>query len=317
MQVILGIDGGGTKTVCLAASRAGEVLGRGVGGPSNYLSEGIVRARESLRTAIQGALQAAGASAEDVALVAAGLAGASRERDRRVLAQVFAEVLPGAATIIEPDAVIALLGATECRPGVIIISGTGSMAFGMDRAERRARTGGWGFILGDEGSGYDIARRGLIACLRAYDGRGPETSIRHKVLAALKLADTEDLIPFSYSNPLSPGRIAALYPTVLEAADEGDPIACRLIEEAAAALAEMVATTAAKLDFGQDRPLFTMAGGVFKGRSLRQGFERALTARCPSAVLEEPRQPPEMGAVYLGRARLTGQPLFPDPHPSD
>ncbi len=310
MRIILGIDGGGTKTVCLAASPAGAVLGRGDGGPANYLSEGIERAEESLRAAIRGALQAAEASPQDVALAAAGLAGASRESDRRVLGEVFDRLLPGVPRIIEPDAVIALLGATDCRPGVIIISGTGSMAFGMDHNERRARTGGWGFILGDEGSGYDIARRGLIACLRAYDGRGPETAIRAKVLAVLGLENTEDLIPFSYANPLSPGRIAALYPAVLEAADEGDPIACRLIEEAAAALAEMVATTAAKLDFGQEGPLFTMAGGVFRGRSLRERFRQALVRRCPSAVLEDPRHPPEVGALYLARARLEGVPLF-------
>ena len=113
-------------------------------------------------------------------------------------------MVPSAEIIIEHDAVIALIGATDARPGIIVISGTGSMAFGIDPSERRARTGGWGFMLGDEGSGFDIARRGLIACLRAYDGRGADTSIRPRVLQLLGLSSAEDLIPALYTNPLSP-----------------------------------------------------------------------------------------------------------------
>lgn len=312
--IILGIDGGGTKTVCLAADDTGATLGRGLGGPANYLSEGVERVRQSLRCAIRDSLHEAGADCGDVAVLAAGLAGASRERDRQVICGILHEVVPDAQLRIEPDAVIALLGATGGEPGLIVISGTGSMALGMDRRERRTRTGGWGFILGDEGSGYDIARRGLIACLRAYDGRGPDTLIRPKVIAALSLESTEDLIPFLYSNPSSPGRIAALYPLVLEAADEGDPVAESIIGLAADALVEMAVTTAAKLDFARDQLLMTTAGGVFKGRSVRERFEAVLSERCPQAKLLEAKDPPEVGAVMMARRVLARAPLFtPEP----
>lgn len=308
--IILGIDGGGTKTVCVAAKASGEILGRGAGGPANYLSEGVETARASLRCAVEEAFRQAGTNAREVAVIAAGLAGASRARDREIMGEVLSGLVPDVPVVVEPDSVVALLGATGCRPGIIVISGTGSMAWGMDRQEKRARTGGWGFILGDEGSGYDIARRGMIACLRAYDGRGPDTVLQSLVLSVLGLETTEDLIPFLYANPSSPGRIAALYPTVLEAADSGDPVARTLIEQAADALAEMAATTASKLDFGS-RPIpLATAGGVFRGRNLRSRFQTALAQRCPAAALVEARFPPEVGAVFMGRAFLAGSGLF-------
>lgn len=309
-RYVLGIDGGGTKTVCLAASEDGEVVGRGSGGPSNYLSEGLEGARRSLTNAIYQAIDQAGITADNVHCICAGLAGVSRRRDEETMRVTLQRILLVPELVLEVDALIALLGATGGRPGVIAISGTGSVAFGVDSQETRARSGGWGFILGDEGSGYDIARRGLIASLRDYDGRGRSTVIRERLSEVLGLSSTEDLIPLLYSNPLSPGRVAALYPIVLHAADENDEVAVNLIRDAAAALAEMAAATSQKLAFDAGELLFTYAGGVFRGRTLRREFVRALRLRVPGARLEEPKKPAEQGAVMLALARLKGERLF-------
>jgi len=309
-RCVLGIDGGGTKTVCVAADENGRVLGRGLGGPVNPHSEGLDRSRRSLEEAIGGALAESGIPAEAVACVGAGLAGVARPKDREVMEGLLRRLLPVPELVLDLDALAALVGATGGRPGVIVISGTGSVAFGIDRRGQRARCGGWGFILGDEGSGYDIARRGLIAALRAYDGRGLETMVRVRLEEQLGLKSTEELIPFLYSNPLSPARVASLYPIVLDAADNGDVVARQLILDSASALAEMGVTTATKLDFSDGETLISTAGGVFKGRTLREEFEHAVRSRLPSAEIVEAAHPPEMGAVFLAVARLKGQPLF-------
>jgi N-acetylglucosamine kinase len=214
--------------------------------------------------------------------------------------------------ILETDAVIALVGGTGGRPGVIVASGTGSVAFGIDSSGKRARSGGWGFILGDEGSGYDIARRGMIAALREYDGRGKRTVIRRRITEVLELKSTEDLIPLLYANPLSPGRVAALYPLILDAADDGDEVAGQLISDSAAALAEMGVATARKLDFGGEQVLVTTAGGVFRGQTLRDAFVAEIRRQLPEAHVIDPVQRAEDGAVMIAAARARGEKFFTD-----
>ncbi len=311
-RLVIGLDGGGTKTVCLVANLDGKPLGRGLGGPSNYLSEGLDRARKSIEDAILGALESAGADRGDIACLCAGLAGVSRPRDHETMRATLQRILIVPELILETDGVIALVGGTGGRAGVIVASGTGSVAFGIDPAGRRARSGGWGFILGDEGSGYDIARRGMIAALREYDGRGETTVIRRKIGEVLELKSTEDLIPLLYANPLSPGRVAALYPLVLDAADEGDSVALRLINNSAAALAEMGVATARKLDFSGTRMLVTTAGGVFRGQNLRKAFIAEMARQMPEAEVIEPAGRAEEGAVMMAAARVRGERSFTD-----
>lgn len=307
---LLGIDGGGTKTVCLVTDGRMKVLGRGLGGPSNYQSEGTEKARQSLSEAVREALRSAGLEGAAVAVLCAGLAGVARPRDHEIMGGILRELVSAERYIIEIDAFVSLVGATSGRPGIIISSGTGSVALGVNEEGQRARSGGWGFILGDEGSGYDIARRGLMAALRAYDGRGDRTMIQDRVASHLGLQGTEELIPYLYSNPLSPGKIAALYPIVLDAADEGDAVAHQLILDAAAALAEMVAATARRLGMTDRETLIAMAGGVFNGREIADAFRLAVKDQLPLAKPMFPENPPEVGALILAQASLLGSELF-------
>lgn len=307
---LLGIDGGGTKTVCLVTDTEGRVLGRGTGGPSNYLKEGLYITKQSLQQAMGEALDDAGVGGEQVEVLCAGLAGVSRREDREIVGRMLRELLPVRRLLLEIDAYVALAGATEGRPGVILVSGTGSIAFGVNPRGERARAGGWGHLVGDEGSGFDLARRGLMAALRDYDGRGRPTILREKFAREFYLREFDELIPPLYSGAMTPSRVAALYPIVLEAAQEGDAVARELMREAAGALVELVEAVVRRLSMDQDPFPLALSGGVFRGEGLREELKGLLAGRLPRGQLITPRHPPEMGAILAARAAWQGRSLF-------
>lgn len=316
-DLVAGIDGGASKTICAVADREGRILARGRGGPSNYHAEGLDRARASLAAAVGEALAALGAEAGQVSAVCAGLAGVARLRDREAVAPVLRELFPAADIRLESDAKIALVGGTGGRPGVIVSAGTGSVAYGMNAAGKETKVGGWGYLFGDEGSGYDIARRGLAAVLRAFDGRGSATSLQEAFLNVLHLDQPDDLIPVLYSNPLSPARVAALFPLVLREADRGDGVAVGIIRDAAEALAELAVTAALRLGLAAEPCPIVTAGGVFRGELLRRWFGKAVQGRLPEARIEDPAAPPEVGAVRLALEAAAGGREKPRPERSE
>lgn len=311
MAVIVGIDGGGTRTVCLVADPGGQVRGQGVGGAANYLKEGLYTAKRSLRDALEHAFQELPGEKNQVRALCAGLAGMDRAADREVMTRVFQELLPAQEMILENDAFIALVGATEGEPGVIVISGTGSIALGVNRSGNKVRSGGWGHVLGDEGSGYDIARKGLAAAFQDYDGRGPRTSIGDKILREFYAERMDQLIPLLYGGDSSPSKIAALYPLVLEAAEEGDRVAGDLIGQAARHLADTAVAVIHRLEMQGETFPVAVSGGVFKtSRKIRRQFARFLRQRVPGVRLIEPKHPPEVGALLVARAAVEGRKLF-------
>ncbi len=302
---ILGIDGGGTKTVCVAARADGEIVGRGMAGPANYLKEGLYTAKVSLNEAIHKALDAGNADRASVVAVCAGLAGVGRLNDRLIMKRIFSEICPNAQLILDTDAYITLIGATEYQPGLVVISGTGSIAMGLNEKGETARAGGWGHILGDEGSGYDIARRGLMAALHAHDGRGPETIIRQKVMEQFYLTSVEELISLLYGEETTPRRIAGIYPIILEAAEEGDEVAEQLLDSAATALVQAALAVIHKLKMEDKLFPVAVSGGVFRNSiKMCNTFQRLLTRRITRAHLIEPRHPPEVGALLIAREAL-------------
>jgi glucosamine kinase len=296
---IVGIDGGGTKTVCVTTRGDFKVAGRGVSGPSNYLKEGLHTARSSLHEAIGKALEEAGANRLDVKVVCAGLAGVGRVNERMVMKRLLTDRLPNAVIILETDAFVSLVGATEYRPGLVVISGTGSIALGLNDQGEVARAGGWGHILGDEGSGYDIARRGLMAALHAHDGRGPETLIKTKLIEQFYLASVDELISLLYVEA-TPSRIASMYPLILEAAEEGDWVAQSLLARAAEALVEAAGAVARRLNMLETSFPIAVSGGVFRNSpTMKATFQRLVVERIAGARPIEPLHPPEMGALLI------------------
>src|ERR1043165_7731164 len=171
MNYFLGVDGGASKTAALVTDESGKSLGTGVAGPSNHLRVGIETAARNIERAVNKALVAADVASREIAWAYCGIAGADHPAHRQEVVDSLEIFFPRGNFTVDNDARIALTGAIGFGAGVVVIAGTGSVAFGRNEAGEEARAGGWGPIIGDEGSGYFIARTGLSAILRADDAR--------------------------------------------------------------------------------------------------------------------------------------------------
>jgi N-acetylmuramic acid 6-phosphate etherase len=305
-KLLLGIDAGGSKTLaCLARSDKSselEVLGRGAAGPANPQSVGFSVAMENLTAAVTAAFAAAGIPRQRVASAVLAAAGSDSDKNRRTLSDWAEGISLAACFKVVHDAWPVLAAGTPDGWGIALISGTGSLAFGRAVDGRTARSGGWGFLFGDEGSGYALAVAGLRAAAQAADGRALPTRLLDAFLDHFHLDRPEALVPAVY--PLSGDRqqVAALAETVLDVAVAGDAAAGRIIDEAAHQLALMVTAVAARLDCSGTAVPLALAGGVLIGGPLLGGrLQDELRARGfllgPVAAVTEP----VLGAVKLAR----------------
>jgi N-acetylglucosamine kinase-like BadF-type ATPase len=300
MRIVLGIDGGGTKTRCLAADGAGRILGEGLAGPSNYQVLGTDGAVAAVMAAVAEALGVAGADLADVDAVCAGLAGVGRPEDHAVMTAALPFAGPVKLQVV-PDARIALAGALGGKPGAVVISGTGSIAYGIDAGGRTARAGGWGWILGDEGSGYDIGKRAIMALLAAEDGTGPATALSAAICQAWGLERVEQVVPAVYGDLVAAKpRIASLVPVVIAAADAHDGVAAGLLAAAGRDLGGLAAAVLNRLALPD--PLVAVTGGVLSGcLAVRAAMAAALADLAPGARLVASAGSPAEGAVWLAR----------------
>ncbi len=300
-RYVLGIDGGGSRTRCMIANLSGRLIARGNGGPSNPLTVGIDVAVNSILKAVDKASRRCGIRHFLAACM--GVAGTDRPSGRGALRSRLSNLNIGKLRIVS-DAVAALAGATGCRPGVVVVAGTGSIALGINEGGETARAGGWGWRLGDEGSGYDIGRRALTAALRAYDGRISNTSLTKKVRSALGLGDLSELIDHTYMSGMEIMDIADLSTLVGEAASEGDGEAIKILEEAGRELGIAALSVIRRLRLSGG---FTIAltGGVFTlGETLRASFEEVVRRRASECCIIQPRFEPAVGAVLLALQEL-------------
>jgi N-acetylglucosamine kinase-like BadF-type ATPase len=306
-ELVLGIDGGGTKTVAWLAVRSSDrepsVVGRGSAGPANPQAVGFEKAVGNLNLAVDGAFGEAGVRPAEVTAAVLGLAGSDRDENRQVLERwAGGRRLAGRFRVVN-DALPVLAAGSPEGWGVALISGTGSFAFGQDRGGRSTRAGGWGFLFGDEGSGYAIALAGLQAAAKSADGRGPATQLLEAVLSRLELEKPQDLISAVYPLAADRAAIASLAGLVTGTADAGDAAARQILDEAAAELAATVAAVARNLGFSRGPFPLALSGGVLLGsESLRE----RLCAEIRSIGLEpDPTacvQEPVLGAVKLAGA---------------
>ncbi len=258
--------------------------------------------RLSLQEAIEEAIANAGLTNPQIVVLCAGLAGMDRNEDKRVILRVLQEVAPSKKYRLENDAYIALKGATNGKPGVILLSGTGSISLGENSEGKTARAGGWGHILGDEGSGYDIARRGMAAALKSFDGRGPKTLIEQKLRRQLYVRKMDEIVSVLYREGLTSSKIAGFYPVVQEAAQEGDKVALQILEYAADELAQNIRAVVHRLElFGEEFPI-SLLGGVLQGnRMLKEMLCKRIYQIASHARIIDPLHPPEIGALLLAR----------------
>lgn len=224
MEHYLGIDGGGTKTKCVLVDGEMNILSEGIGGPSNFLVFGLDEVTNSLLELVTEVAQKANINLIDVKTILLGTAGAGRPDDAKRLEKSFLKEAKRTKILInqfrvESDARIALEGAFSGKPGSILIAGTGSIMFGKDSEGKIYRVGGFGRILGDEGSGFHIGRSGLTAVAKQYDGRGNETLLTKMLVDNFNISNSQELITAVYKNNID---IAAITPFVIHAADKGD-----------------------------------------------------------------------------------------------
>lgn len=302
---LIGIEGGGTETHCLIVALDGTVLGEGKGGPSNILYVGVNRASESIQKAIGEAVQTL-SSKEKALIVCIGAAGSGNPEGKRMMQEVLGDIHISQRNVIVHDGVISLMGATAGGPGIVIIAGTGSVCYGMNSLGRYARSTGWGPILGDEGSAYDIARKGMVLALRSHDTREEPTALVQKFVSHLGLSSIEDLVTKVYVESMERHEIAALAPLVLDAAKEGDKAASQLILCAGQELGIAVVAVARQLGVLDREIEVATMGGIFEnfGSFIIGPFQEEVLESMPKAKFIRPRLRPVEGAVILAAKEL-------------
>jgi N-acetylmuramic acid 6-phosphate etherase len=308
MRYVLGLDGGGSKTAVVIINENGDELGRGRSSSSNYHVVGLESAKEAVRSAMQEAAANAGLDLSQMTAATWALAGAGRPADRKILEGLNADLLPGIPTQIVTDAAAALMGGVGARSGIVLIAGTGTIAYGENEVGEQARAGGWGYLL-DHGSGYGLAHAALYALVRAADGRDLATSLTEKVREHLQLDDITALVNWLYAPENSVTKIATLAPIVLEAASEGDLIANDVAARAVEELASSVAAVARQLGVWERPFPIVLAGGLLLGSKFyRRVAAQAIRTQFPHARLMMPQADAATGAAMLaleilGRSR--------------
>lgn len=306
---VLGIDAGGTKTVGYLADAEGRVLGEARGGGANLQAEGELGVEKVLHSVM---LQALGAHATSVDVICLGLAGVDRQSEGTTVRAIMSRIGASARVVVVNDALVALVAGVDEEPGVVIICGTGSIAYGRNARNEAARAGGWGHVLGDEGSGYWIGRRALRAVARAADGRGPATTLRARVLDHFAVASPSDLIALVYERPVRHHTLAQLARVVQEARNEGDEVATHILEQAAHELVGAARSVVERLRMAEEPFDFILAGGVFAGvKWLADELDRRLPAIAPRARVRRLTVEPALGAVRLALAEARGGARIP------
>lgn len=272
MKLFLGVDGGQSGTTAVIGDETGRILGTGEAGPCNHAaaSEGRAKLERAIRGSVGEACRHAGLDLGSVTFEAAcfGLSGGPEDR-LEVLGGIIQSQRP---LIVTTDAVIALAGATPEGRGIIVIAGTGSIAYGRNAAEATARAGGWGYVFGDEGGAFDIGRQALRAALRMEEGWGPPTRLREVLIEAVGGRDANDVLHRFYGAEWPRSRVATLAPLVDRAAIEGDPIAAQIIQNASQDLAMLVASVRDQLWRAEDAVEVAYIGGVFQSELLLERF---------------------------------------------
>jgi len=306
---VLGIDAGGTKTVCMLADAQGEIIAEARGGGANLQSAGELEVEKVLHHVMEAVLAERDVRPEAICL---GMAGVDRPDDGDAVRGIMRRIGYKSRTVVVNDALVALVAGAGDNPGVVIVAGTGSIAYGKDASGHAARAGGWGYLLGDEGGGFWIGRSALSAAVRQYDGRGPATLLTGMVLEQLKLDNPTQLIHEIYYRDLHRHAIAALAALVQRAADAGDAVATDILARAGTELASAAASVITRLGMRGDVFPTILAGGIFRGLpSLARDVTTRLSEVAPRSAVRLLEVEPAIGAVRLALAAARGAVTLP------
>lgn len=308
MEYVIGIDAGGTKTVGLLADAEGKILRSARVGGANLRVHGELGVEKTLFSLLELL------DPPRVDALCLGIAGVDREADRELLREVFRRLGVRHRVAIVHDAWIALVAGSPSRTGIVLVAGTGSIAFGVDPAGKTARAGGWGYLLGDEGSAYWLGHAAVRLGVRAADGRGPQTLLFERISERLSISNPRDLVEWFYRQEQVRTRIAELAAVVEEAACEGDEAAQDLLDQGARHLTRAARAVDRQLQFPEAYPL-VLSGGAFRACP---SLVRRIAARLddlPNARVLQLQEEPAQGAVALALDFLRGGSLPKEPRP--
>lgn len=293
MHHVLGLDAGGTKTVGLLADEAGNVLAEARGSGANLQTHGELEVEKVFHDVIEQL-----AALQPIDAVCLGIAGVDRPRDEAVIRGILRRLGHRERATVVNDAVVALIAGAPERYGIVILAGTGSIAYGLDAKGRSARAGGYGYILADEGSGYWLGREALRAAVRAADGRGPKTLLIDLIFETLQVGSLAELVPLVYERGMPKYQVAALASQVERARAEGDVASTEILAEAARELSLSARSVARQLGFAGEMFPVVLAGGAFRAcPTLPRLVEEALDL--PGARPRLLQVEPARGAVAL------------------
>jgi N-acetylglucosamine kinase-like BadF-type ATPase len=301
---VLGIDAGGTKTVCQLADEQGTMIAEARGGGANLQAVGELEVEKVLHHVMEDAIGDRAIVPDAICL---GIAGVDRPDDAALVRGIMKRIGYKARVLVVNDALVALEAGAPGQAGVVIISGTGSISYGRNDEGLAARSGGWGYVLGDEGSGYWIGRAALRAVLRAADQRGKETALTGLLLKRFGISRPQELIHEVYHTNLKPAAIGTLAQCVHQAFTEGDEVATGILRGAANELEWSAISVARRLGLIGHRFPFILAGGIFKAVPwLDAELSRRLPIAAPDSTVRLLDREPATGAVLLALKEARG-----------
>ena len=299
MKYVIGVDGGGTKTGAALLTVDGEIIAYSEKGPSNHHNVGVENARRTVEEACLEAVGDAGIDSRDVEIVVASMAGLDCSLDFRAVEEAMVG-FPLGRIILVHDTMSALYATNAGGESAIIIAGTGSSTAGINSRGEYARAGGWGYLLADEGSGFYIAKRGVVAALMEYEGRGPSTLITELLIERFGAKTPDEIIWHVYTKGMGVVEFARLAPLVTEAAKKGDEVAVGILRDAAKELANTLSGVIRKLRMEGDEFPIGLIGGVFKaGELVTNPLGNEIKRIAPRAYLTFPRFLPVAGACLI------------------
>ncbi|MDR3564978.1 MAG: BadF/BadG/BcrA/BcrD ATPase family protein [Negativicutes bacterium] len=305
MKWILGIDGGGTRTTAWAGDLTGGVLGRIEKGPANYHVTGLVQFQTLIAEIVEELGHICGLDQSGLELISLGLAGVDRPRDREQINTALDNLKLDCRLLVNNDAVIALAAGLGKAEGIVLIAGTGSIAYGVNAAGGAVRAGGWGHVASDEGSGYDIGRQALQRGIMAWEGRDKPTVLLAKIMEYIAVDDMDGLIQFIYHPDTDKAAIAALTEVVAAAARQGDAVASEILLAAADALSDLVKSVISRGFTGAGQVEVCTFGGVVNHIPLiRQRLAERLAGQ---AQMVQTDREPVWGALQLGYQSIKSQ----------
>ena len=299
MKYVIGIDGGGTKTQVVLADLAGNILMNTVYGSTNPNAVSEEELKGVFYHIFQDVEKKVPNSLKDIVSVFAGIAGAGIEAMALQITEIIAPYfLPEAKIMVVPDSINALYSGTFGKPGMVQISGTGSITYGINQRKEQGRVGGWGYLLGDEGSGYDVGRKGIQAALQFEDGRGPETMLLTMLLKSYQINSGRELIDKIYHSENPRLEISRNSKLVFEAFEKDDPVSRLILRNVADGIGQSIRALDQKLFKKDGKVDVVLCGGLFSNTTILPGLLQDALINYPKRLsLITPELPPVIGSV--------------------